>query len=541
MKKIVILLLMFSSINAMSQGYTGLTFSKADSLRGALRPARTCYDVSFYHLQLAFDLERKSIKGLCEMQVVVKVPFRTFQIDLFENMTIDSITHGGYQLEFKRTHNAVFAHTRYEVAANHIETIKIYYHGEPQVAKTPPWDGGFVWKEDTKGNHWASVACEGTGASCWWPNKDHLSDEPDSMRISLTVPKPYQAISNGRLESVKKLSGKTQWNWFVSNPINNYNVTFYIGKFAHIHDEHNGLDLDYYVLKKNKKTAQEHFAQVKTMMDVFEKYFGPYPFKEDGYKLVESPYWGMEHQSAVAYGNGYKNNPWGFDFIIVHESGHEWWGNSLSMQDHADMWIHEAFTTYSELLYVEHTKGYEASIEYLTEKRAEIVNNAPIRGPYDVNFQDYGSADMYYKGAAMLHTLRILISNDDLWFSILKGLQKKYYHQTVNANQIIGYIGQRVGKNFSKFFTQYLDYTEIPTLEYIVEKKPSGGVIHYRYTHPKTGYAMPVRYFLEGERAFWIQPIWSWKTVKLTTDELEAFRFDGQNLLVNFVEVQSEN
>ena len=538
MKTTLSLLLLISAFQALSQGYSGLTFDRADSLRGALRQERTCYDVTFYHLNIEFDLERKSIKGHCEMRATVLDPFRNFQIDLFENLKIDSILHGGYNLEFKREHNAVFVTTRYEVAHNKTETFHIYYHGQPQIAKLPPWDGGFVWKKDDKGKEWVGVSCEGTGASCWWPNKDHLSDEPDSMRISLTVPKPYQAISNGRLENVVKAGrGKRTWNWRVSNPINNYNVSFYIGKFAHIEDEHNGIDLDYYVLRKNKKQAMEHFLQVKPMMDAFEHYFGPYPFKEDGYKLVEAPYWGMEHQSAVAYGNGYKNNEWGFDFIIVHESGHEWWGNNLSMRDHADMWIHEAFTTYSELLYLEYTKGYDISMDYLKMTRSKIINNAPIRGPYDVNFHEFGSADMYFKGAAMLHTFRTILSNDELWFSILKGLQKKFHHGNVNSNDVITYINSRVSKDFSKFFIQYLDYKEPPTLEYSIEKRKNEAIIHYRYTHEGFGYRMPIRYFTDTERAYWITPTWSWKKLKIDLELLDNFRFDEENLLVKFQKV----
>lgn len=539
MKKILPLVLMFFALQAFPQGYSGLKFKRADSLRGALRPQRTCYDVNFYHLNLDFDLDKKSIKGYCEMRVTVKKPFRNFQIDLFDNLIIDSITHGGRQLEYTREHQAVFPSLSYEVATGKNEVIRIYYHGQPQAAQRPPWDGGFVWETDDKDNQWVGVTCEGTGASCWWPNKDHLSDEPDSMRISLTVPKSYQAISNGRLQSVQKNKGRATWHWKVVNPINNYNVTFYIGKFAHIHDEYKGLDLDYYVLKSNKKQAIEHFEQVKGMMDAFEHYFGPYPFKEDGYKLVESPYWGMEHQSAVAYGNKYKNNKWGFDFIIVHESGHEWWGNNLSMNDHADMWIHEAFTTYSELLYLEHSQGYDVAMAYLKQTRAKIVNNAPIRGPYNVNFHEFGSADMYYKGAAMLHTFRIMLSNDELWFSILKGLQKRFRHQNVSSDDIITYINKRVGTNMSKFFKQYLDYAELPTVEYMVEKTPTEGIVHYRYVHKGFGYRMPIRYLAKDGTEHWVTPSWSWRRERMNLEDLENFRFDTENLLVVFKEIES--
>jgi aminopeptidase N len=523
------------SYSLYSQDFNYPAFSKCDSLRGALRPERNCYDVKSYDLNIEFDFNKKSIKGYNDIFFRVEKNFRLMQIDLFKEMQIDSITHGGFKCEYKRECNAVFVELRYEVAFEHHETVRVYYHGTPTEAIRPPWNGGFVWDEN-KGKDFVSVACEGYGASSWWPCKDHLSDEPDSMKISLTVPKEYTAVANGRLISESTSNNLSTYNWKVTYPINTYNVTFYIGDFARIDDKYNDIDLTYYVLSNNKRKAKKHFAQeVPKMFEAFEHYFGPYPFKDDSYKLVEAPYWGMEHQSAIAYGNGYKKNAWGFDYILVHESGHEWWGNNVSCTDHADLWLHEAFCTYSEALYMEYFKGKDAAVKYLNMQKRDIANNQPMRGPFDVNYDDFGSADMYYKGANMLHTLRTLIEDDDLWFSILKGIQKKYAYQTVSSTEIINYIGQRTGKNFHDFFEQYLSYAEPPTLEYTksVNEKNGKVTVYYRYTTKLEAFDMPIRYTV-GDRYKWLFPTHSWKELELSAEEYKAFAFDEKNFMVYF-------
>ena len=537
LKSLFCLLILSGSLHA--QYYDDYTFTRADSLRGALRPERTCFDVTKYELNLEFDMEGKRIKGYNDIHFKVVKNFRRLQLDLFENMSIDSIVHGGFSLDFEREGDAIFIETRYEVAAGHNEVIRVYYHGQPTIAKNAPWDGGFVWTKDAKGNPWASVACEGDGASLWWPNKDHLGDEPDSMRINLTVPKALQAISNGRLHKVIKKGEQSEYRWKVSYPINNYNVSFYIGQFALIKDQYKDLDLSYYVLKENKKKAKKHFMQTSKMLEAFEHYFGEYPFKNDGYKLVDAPYWGMEHQSGIAYGHDYTNNEFGFDFIIVHESGHEWWGNHVSMADHADLWIHEAFTTYSELLYVEYFMGYDRAVEYLQTIKRKIRNNKPFHGPYNVNFSDYGSADMYYKGAAMLHQFRLMLANDDLWFSILKGLQREYAYRNITTTELINFINQKTGTDFSSYFAQYIDTEKLPVLEYGILENDDKLWLHYRYRSEIKNYKGAVLYKINDGEYQWLSPSRTWQKIKLDPLTFKEITFKEDEFLVDFKKLKS--
>ncbi|MFY0673280.1 MAG: M1 family metallopeptidase [Bacteroidia bacterium] len=533
--QLALLAMLLSSYTIYSQDFSYPLFSHCDSLRGALRPERTCYDVKSYDLNIEFDFDNKSIKGYNDLFIKVKDNFRVMQIDLFEEMQIDSIIHGGYKCDYKRDCNAVFVELRYEVAFEHHETIRVYYHGTPTEAVKPPWNGGFVW-EKVKGKDFVSVACEGYGASSWWPCKDHLADEPDSMKIALTIPKSYTAVSNGRLTDKHNKGDKSTFFWKVSYPINTYNVTFYIGDLVKIEDQYNILDLAYYVLSHNKRQAKKHFSkEVPKMLEAFEHYFGPYPFKDDSYKLVEAPYWGMEHQSAIAYGNNLNINNWGFDYILVHESGHEWWGNNVSCTDHAELWLHEAFCTYSEALYVEYFYGKEKAVEYLNTQKNKVMNNQPMRGPYDVNYDNFGSADMYYKGTNMLHTLRELIEDDDLWFSIIKGIQKKYAYQTVTSAEIISYINQRTGKNLNDFFVQYLDYANPPTLEYATAENEEKNkvIVYFRYTTELKAFDMPVRYIVNNSKE-WVVPTHSWQEIELTKEEFQSFEWDQENFMVYF-------
>jgi aminopeptidase N len=373
-----ILFLLFIATGCYAQQYP--VFTHADTLRGMLTPERKCYDVYFYDLHLKINPDDHSISGYNVIYYKVARGFNKMQVDLFKNMAIDSIMHRNHKLKYHRDSNAVFVKFATMEQQGAKDSIKIYYHGIPQVAKKPPWDGGFVWSHDSVGKPWIDVACEGTGASLWWPCKDHLSNKPDSMRMSFDVPTGLMCVSNGRLRSEKKLDdGYTRFSWFVSVPIINYDVTLNIADYAHISDYYlNGKDtltLDYYVLRYNEQRARTHFAQVKPMLACYEKFFGKYPFYKDGYKLVETTYWGMEHQSCVAYGNHYFNNSFGFDFIIIHESGHEWWGNNLSCSDVADMWLHEAFTTYAEALYIECTQIIKPLLNiYLKNKKGSVIN-----------------------------------------------------------------------------------------------------------------------------------------------------------------------
>jgi len=503
--------------------------SRADSLRGMLTPLRTCYDIKYYHLDVAIDIEQKAIRGSNEFVFTAVQDFSKLQFDLFANLSVDKIIYKGQELKFSREFNAVFVNFPKVVKKGSKDAFTVFYSGKPIVGKNPPWDGGFIFKKDKAGKPWVSVACQGMGASVWWPNKDHQSDEVDSMLISITVPQDLQEISNGRLRStIAKDNGRKQFNWFVSNPINNYDVTFYIGDYAHWTDQYAGekgkLSIDYWSLKQDSAVARPHWdADVKPMLSCFEKWFGPYPFYEDGYKLVQAPHLGMEHQSAVAYGNQFKKGYLGrdlsgtglglkFDFITVHESGHEWFGNNITSKDIADMWVHEGFTNYSEVLFTECTVSKEAGSLYARGIRKVIKNDGPVIGPYNVNKE--GSGDMYPKGANMIHLIRQLINDDGKFRDILRGLNQKFYHKTVTTKEVEDYIAAKSGLKLNKVFDQYLRQTNIPTLEY----KINGQELSYRWISDVKGFDMPVKVTTAKDRFTLIYPSENWKKMKVSVD-----------------------
>jgi len=512
-------------------------FTRADTLRGMLTPLRTCYDINYYHLDVKVDIDKKSISGSNEFRFTATQDFNKLQFDLFANLKVERVVYKGQNLPFTREFNAVFVTFPRSVKKDAKERFTVFYSGSPVVANRPPWDGGFIYAKDKSGNPWVSVACQGLGASSWWPTKDHQSDEVDSMLISITAPKALQEVSNGRFRSsVPKGDGYTQHNWFVSNPINNYDVSFYIGNYAHWSDSYTGengpLSIDYWSLKEDSTQARKHWdADVKPMLKSFEYWFGPYPFYKDGYKLVQAPHLGMEHQSAVAYGNGFKKGYLGrdlshtglgmkFDFIIVHESGHEWFGNNITAKDIADMWIHESFTNYSEILFTESQSGKEDGAAYARGIRKNIQNDIPIIGPYNVNKE--GSGDMYYKGANMIHTIRQLIDNDEKFRAILRGMNKTFYHKTVTTAEIENYIAKQSGLKLNKVFDQYLRNTSIPTLEY----KITGGKLSYRWTNAIAGFDMPVKVTIKDNGYNLIYPTSDWKQINIdqaiTADNFKA-------------------
>ncbi len=515
-------------------------FTRADSLRGYLSPARTCYDVTYYHLDVTVIPDSEWIQGSNTIRFKVANSFDSMQVDLFPNMNVDSIKfEDGKRLGYSREFGAVFIRMPEKLNQGTFHQIVFYYSGKPIVAKNPPWDGGFIWKKDKEGNPWVMVTCQGTGASLWWPNKDHQTAKPDSMLLSVTVPRGLEDISNGRLRSKVELpNGMVQYNWFISYPINNYNVTVNIGKYAHFADTYTSRDgskltLDYYVLPENLQKAKKQFTQVKTMLSCFEKYFGKYPFYRDGYKLIESSHNGMEHQTAVAYGNHYLMGYEGratsqvglkFDFIIIHESAHEWWGNSVTAKDIADMWIHESFGAYAEALYVECNWGHKAALDYINAKKQNVKNIEPIVGPYNVNHE--GSPDMYDKGQLVLNTLRDVINNDTLWFSILKGIQKTFAYKTVDANDIINYINQRTGTNYNYFFEQYLYYPAVPELMAIVTQKGDTTSLRFKWNANVKDFKMPIKVTIrKGEFGF-IYPTTDWQTISLGKFDPKDFRVD---------------
>jgi aminopeptidase N len=512
-------------------------FTRADTLRGMLRPERTCYDVRWYDLDVRIDPEHRFISGSNAIRFTAVEPSSRLQVDLFANMALESASiDGGKPLSFSREYNAVFINLREPLKQGTTHDLVLTYSGNPQVAKNPPWEGGMIWAKDSAGNPWVAVTCEGTGASLWWPNKDHLSDEPDSMRIRVTVPPGLEDVSNGRLREVTTLpDGWLRYEWGVTYPINNYDVTVNVGRFSHFGDTFAGEDtvtLDYYVLPGDLAKAQQQFTQAKSMLGCFEKYFGPYPFARDGYKLIESPHLGMEHQSAVAYGNGFRNgyrgmssSPWGlkFDFIIIHESAHEWWGNAVTSKDIADMWIHEGFGAHAEAMYVECMFGTRAMLEYVNSKKMQVGNRRPMLGTYNVNNE--GSGDMYPKGSLMLNTLRGVLDNDSLWFAIMRGMAMTFRYTTITTEDIVAYVNRATGTDYTYFFDQYLRYPALPKLEAMLTAKGGKTTCRYRWRADVKNFRMPVKVTTSPGTFAFIHPTTEWQTLDLGGIDPKEFRY----------------
>ena len=504
------------------------TFTHQDTLRGTITPEREWWDLTYYHLDIDINPDDKFISGSNTIHYRVLSPKQILQIDLQQPMIITKVTQNGHELEVRQDGNAHFVMLKEKQQSGETNSITVYYEGHPREARRAPWDGGFSWKKDINDKHFIATSCQGLGASVWWPNKDHMYDEVDSMLMSVTVPKGLTNVSNGRLRKLEEDGNKVTSHWFVSNPINNYGVNLNIGdyvNFSEVFDGEKGpLDMDYYVLSYNLEIAKEHFKDAPKMMKAFEHWFGPYPFYEDSFKLVEVPYLGMEHQSSVTYGNQYKKGylgndlsrtGWGlkFDFIIIHEAGHEWFANNITNKDIADMWIHEGFTAYSENLFLDYYYGQEASSDYVIGTRKSIRNDKPIIGPYGVNKS--GSGDMYYKGANMLHTLRQLLEDDNKWQNILRGLNETFYHQTVTTQQVEDYLSQQTGIDLTAFFNQYLRDTRIPTLEYTI----NNGELRYRYVNIVENFDMPLLVNF-GNKIEWIFPEVEWKNMPISADEM---------------------
>jgi aminopeptidase N len=516
-------------------------FTHADTLRGSIGPARAWWKTTFYDLHVRVNPVDSSIAGFNGITYRVLNPSQEMQIDLQPPMIVDSMVQDARTVSYRRDGNALFVQLTKPQRAGDRNAITVYYHGKPVAAKNPPWDGGYIWQHDSLGNTWTSTANEGLGASVWWPNKDHLSEEPDSQRIAITVPDPMVDVSNGRLRSTTHNGdGTTTFEWFVVSPINNYSVSVNAGTYAHFSEMFDGeagkLTMDYWPLAYHLDVAKEQFKQARSMMTCFEHWFGPYPWYEDGYKLVEAPHLGMEHQSAVAYGNGYHNGYRGrdlsktghglkWDFIIVHESAHEWWGNSVTDKDGADMWVHESFANYAESLYTECQEGTKAGAEYQIGTRSLVKNDRPIVGNYGVN--DEGSGDKYYKGGNMLHTIRQIVDNDDKWRDILRGAQKTFRHQTIMGRQLEDYISKESGTDLSTVFTEYLRTTMIPVFEYKVD----GKVLSYRWANVVPGFNMPLRVAIGGGGYSRITPTAAWQTTKSPIADAEV-RVD-ENFYVN--------
>ena len=548
MKKLLTLLIVCcafvgSTLTAKAQGLMGHKhdFTKADTLRGTLSPVRTWFDVTYYDLNIKLDPEKRTISGYNDIHFKVLEKNKVMQIDLFENLAVDKIEFDKKELTYKREHHAVFINIDEDLPIGSQQVLRFHYSGEPTTAVRAPWDGGFVWNKDNNDKHFIGVACQGFGASSWWPNKDHQSEEPDSMRISCAVPNGLTCVANGQNEGTTEEEGDyTRHHWFVSYPINNYAVSMTIADFTYFSDIHvsgkDTLALNYYVLPYNLEKAKKQFEQVKPMMKCYEEFLGRFPFWEDGFALVETPYLGMEHQSGIAYGNKYKTGYNGmdfsgigldFDYIIIHEAGHEWWGNSLTTADIADMWIHEGFCTYTEALYVECLHGYEKAMDYVNAKKRTVANDKPIIGHYGVNKE--GSGDMYNKGMLILNTVRHLIDNDELWFEILMGLTQDFEHQVVTSKQVTDYINEKSGKDFNKVWKQYLTYKDLPTLEYKTKKAGKKNTkVSYRWKADVAGFDMPLQYIDKKGNKQWIMPTTEWQTMTVKGVKVKDFVFNNR-------------
>lgn len=551
-KYFIFSLLLFFSTESNSQLLIGgkEKFTYADELRGGQRKERWCYDVTFYDLNISVDIESKSISGSNTVYFSAIEDFSVLQVDLFANMDILSITYEDSELKYRREYDAVFVEFPKVIEKGTNSNFKITYFGKPKVAKNPPWDGGFTWTKDKNGQPWVAVSCQGIGASLWWPNKDDLSDKPDSMRIHCTVPENLKCVSNGTEEPpTPGGEGLTTYHWKVSYPINNYNVTINIADYTHWHDTYTAadgdlLDLDYYVLSYNKEISKKHFEQVKPMLACFENYLGKYPFWDDGYALVETPYLGMEHQSAIAYGNKFRRGYAGmdrsgmnlnFDYIIVHETGHEWWGNSVSAQDLADLWIHESFCTYSEAIYIECMHGYDTAMVYVNALKHTVRNDKPIMGIYGFNKE--GDSDMYVKGLLFLNTIRHIVNNDSIWWNTLKNMSDTTFKiHTTNYKEVVGFMTEKTGVNLAPIFEQYVKWPAIPVLQYKIRQNKNGYKFKYRWKVNVKNFKMPFVVSIANE-SYRINATTKWKKTKIKTEKTNATPLiDQQHFYIRTVE-----
>ena len=522
MRKLIVFLFLFVSISAYAQDDPK---DRQDYLRGSVTKQRSWWDLQHYKLDVEFMPDKKMIRGTNTIKFKTLKASKLLQLDLQEPLKITSVKHKGQDIRFERDGNVYWISFKKVLKRGKQEEIVVSYEGIPRVAPRPPWDGGITWTKDKKGNPWIVTTCQGIGASIWWPNKDHGYDEPDKgVQVNVTVPEGLVAVSNGRLrvQYPNKKEKTRTFEWVVKNPINNYTVNVNIGNYVHFGEKFQGeggeLDLDYWVLEHQLEKAKETFKEVPRTIKAFEHWFGKYPFYEDSFKIVTVPYAGMEHQSSVTYGNGFKNGYLGrdlsgtgvgflFDFIIVHEAGHEWFGNNISMRDTADMWIHEGFTNYSENLFVEYHFGKEKGHDYVVGTRRGIQNKSPVIGTYNMNKR--GSGDMYPKGGNLLHTIRHIIDNDEKWRSILRGLNKDFWHKTVTTEQIETYISKKAKIDLSAVFHQYLRTIKIPSFEY----KSSGNSIEYRWANVSRGFDMPVDVWINGKEVR-LKPTEKWAKLR---------------------------
>jgi aminopeptidase N len=533
-KKLLIIILIFlTSFPLFSQGIINdiNNFTRQDTLRGSITKERIWWDLTYYHLDISVDPVNRTIKGSNEISYTVLEPYSEIQIDLQNPLVLTKAEQNDENLEIRHDGNAHFIKLKKKQIRGAKNKIKVFYEGKPKTAVRAPWDGGISWTKDKNGNHFIASSCQGLGASVWWPNKDHMYDEVEGMLMSVNVPKGLFNVSNGRLIKIEEKENSNTYHWEVKNPINNYGVNINIGDYVNFSEIYKGesgdLDMDYYVLRDNLEIAKIHFKDAIKSMEAFEHWFGPYPFYEDSFKLVEAPYLGMEHQSSVTYGNKFKQgylgrdlsgSGWGlmFDYIIIHETGHEWFANNITYKDIADMWIHESFTTYSENLFLDFHFGKKASSEYVIGKRKRIRNIKPIIGTYNVNKS--GSGDMYDKGSNILHTLRQITNDDEKWRQVLRGLNNEFYHQTVTTTQVENYISKKMKMDLKPFFDQYLRDVRIPVLEHYMDNEK----LFFKWNNVIDGFNMPLKIILKSGNKI-IYPTKQWKSIEIK----DSFKIDN--------------
>jgi len=477
-------------------------------LLGALSPERTCYDVQRYDINIDIDVDKKYVKGYVDFTAVAVDDFTVLQVDLAKDMQLNGVYYLGNKLETTRKKDAVFVEFP-KINRETMFSFRVHYEGKPRESSNPPWDGGFVWEKDRKGRPFVSVVCEGDGAGLWWPLKDHIMDEPDKgAKMTFTVPSGLFCVSNGQLTSTAEdlENGKKAYIWEVNNPINNYNISVQLGHYVLVQDtlHRNGKieSLNHYVLDYHQEVAKNHFQQAKNVIRFFEKYFGDYQWWADGYKLVEVSYLGMEHQSAVTYGNAWNN--WGgprhwtkayygiVDGLLFHETAHEWWGNSVTAGDPAHMWIHEGMAVYSESMFIEDQLGYNVMIDFMLRKRTNIQNKLPIVGPENENYWAFG--DSYNKGAWVMHTLRHVIDNDSLWWDILRSFAVDNARKHVKTGDFQTHVESRTDQDLEYFFDQYFFDHRPPKLEYYQK----GNKLFYRWADVIPDFRMPLDVDING-------------------------------------------
>ena len=525
---IAVLSLAAAPLAQQPTGQTPAGPTRATILRGEYGRHRANNDVLHYHLDVRIDPEKKLVAGRNAIRFKMLSDDTRIQMDLWSNLSIDKIEMGGKPLKHERELNAVFIDFPATLRKGNTYTIDFHYSGTP--TQTGRF-GGFTFGKDPHGRHWIFTACEGEGASIWWPNKDQWRDEADAMDISIAIPSDLTDVSNGRFLGKKDLGdGYTRWDYRVHYPINSYNVSVNIGGYESFGEKMGGLTLDYFVLPESLEKAKKQFTQTKPMIEAFERWFGEYPFPKDGFKLIEVPYSGMEHQSAVTYGNrfanGYLERDWTgvgvspkFDFIIIHESAHEWFGNAVSAADVSDMWIQEGWATYLEALYVEHVFGKDDALKYINGYKTKVQNRSPIITPRGIHRSP--PQDMYFKGALMLHTLRSVVNDERRWTQLLRDIYREFRYRNIMTEEFVAFVNRELKQDLTPFFNQYLRRTALPVLELTFDE--SAKTASYRWEADEPGFAMPIRV---GQKGAWqtIRPTAEWQTMKtpLTKDTFEV-------------------